>query len=395
MDQIEDEIKNALERVGYTYEVLLARGVFAQVFQVRQSTDGCKYAVKIIQIEHGNTAKYNKRELELIAEEKLSQPNIVKYYRVWPMTIHKNVFLCIQMELCSATLEGFVYNNKMGGVEIIKTLGPPRFYQQVFRQILNGLDAIHSIGWVHRDIHVSNILVANPKPRKISEIIVKIADFGLARKIKPEFDTFTSLSAFPLGTGLFTAPEVSSENYDSKVDIYSAGIVLYFLSCYLEDKTRWRAEIVELRKGNRGVEHLYYQDDIKLSNLFLRLLKDDPKERPTAREALEFLLSQGVPKADFLVQKFGGRFWKRCSLENRTLATLKTAIERCTEINAETQVIWKKKIIGDAEQLIRIESDQDVHDMFQEAEPEKARSLIVVSETENIDIMDVYTIDNL
>ena len=394
MDQREeDSIKKALERYGYMYEVLLARGSFSQVLQVRQSTYRRKYAVKMIQINHGKTAKYNKQELELITQDKLLQQNIVKYYHFWSMTIDDAAFFCIQMELCRDNLEAFVYNNELGGVEIIKSQGPPRFYQQVFPQVLNGLNAIHSIGWVHRDINVSNILIGNTKPNEISEIVVKIADFGLARKIKREFDNFTSLPVAS-DSKLFKAPEVSSEHYDSKVDIYSAGIVLYFLSRYLEDKTQWTEEIIELRKGNRSLQHLYHQDDNKLSYLFSYLLKDDPIERPTAREALEFMRSQNVPK-DFLIQKLGERFWRRCSLDDPTLPNLKAAIETCTKIDAETQVLCQKKIFGDAEQLIVIEFDQDVQCMFQEAELEKARILIIVSEKENKSELVMDSIDVL
>ena len=309
------------------------------------------------------------------------------------MTIAEAAFLCIQMELCRDNLEAFVYNNELGGVEIIKAQGPPRFYQQVFPQILNGLDGIHSMGWVHRDINVSNILIGNTKPSEISEIVVKFADFGLARKIKREFDTFTSLPIASDGK-LFKAPEVSSEHYDSKVDIYSAGIVLYFLSRYLQDKTQWTKEIIELRKGNRSLQHLYHQDDSKLSYLFSYLLKNNPSERPTAREALELMRSQDLPKK-FLVQKCDHRFWRRCSLDYPTLSGLKEAIESCISINAGIQVLHQQKVIEGVLQLVMVESDQDVQCMFQEAELEKARVLIVVSEKENKSEMVMDSIDVL
>jgi serine/threonine protein kinase len=197
-----------------------------------------------------------------------------------------------------------------------------------------------------------------------------------------------------VSTEQFKAPELSGENYDSKVDLYSAGIVLYFLCRYLKDKTRWRLEIAELRNGKRSVEHLYLKDDIKFCNLFSRLLKDDPKERPTAKEALELLQSRGVPK-NFLLQEHGDRFWRRCTLDNPTLATLKAATETYTGIKSEVQVLWEEKIIGDATQLIRIESDQDVQDMFFEAEMRKARNLIVVSEKEYIQKLNTDTADVL
>ena len=395
MNEREDGIKLSLERYGYTYELLLAKGNFSRVFQVRQSKDGWQYAVKMIQIKHGDTAKYSKRELELITRDKLSQENIVKYYHFWSMTVGNDVFLCIQMELCRVSLEMFVYNNEMGGVEIIKTQGPPRFYQHVFPQILKGLDAIHSLGWIHRDINLSNILIANPKPSEIREIIVKIADFGLARKIKrdEEFNTFATLSVAPEGK-LFKAPDLSNEYYDSKVDLYCAGIVLYFLSRYLEDETQWTEEILELKKGNRGLQHLYHQDDIKLSNLFLCLMKQNPQERPTAREALQQMQSQKVP-IKFLIKKSGELYWRRCSSDNLTLSSLKSAVETCARIDAETQVLCQEKVLGDAEKLIRIKSDQDVQCMFQEAELEKARVLIIVSEEENMAEMVTDAIDVL
>ena len=81
------------------------------------------------------------------------------------------------MELCSVNLGEFIYENNMGGPEIIRADGSPRLYKKVFPQILNGLDAIHSIGWVHRNLHPGNILIANPNPQQIKDIVVKIANF--------------------------------------------------------------------------------------------------------------------------------------------------------------------------------------------------------------------------
>ena len=170
--------------------------------------------------------------------------------------------------------------------------------------------------------------------------------------------------------------------------------MLYFLSRYLEDKTQWREEILELKKGNRGLQHLYHQDDIKLSNLFLCLMKQNPKERPTAREALQLMQSQKVP-TKFFIKKFGERYWRRCSSDQPTLSSLKAAVETCARIDAETQVLCQKKIFQDAQILVDIKSDQDVQCMFQEAEQEKARVLIIVSEQKDMTEMVTNDIDVL
>ena len=44
-----------------------------------------------------------------------------------------------------------------------KILSTKILYQHVFPQIPKGLDAVHLIGWVHRDIHPGDILILPPE----------------------------------------------------------------------------------------------------------------------------------------------------------------------------------------------------------------------------------------
>ena len=225
--------------------------------------------------------KYHTRELELLERRELSEGNVIKYFTNWIVPADGIQRLCIQMEFCSVSLGAFIYENDMGGPEIIKANGPPRFYQKVFPQILNGLDAIHSIGWVHRDLHLGNILIANPNPQHINDILVKIADFGLARYIQTEFEMSPQLSVVPtlekvspgVGHELFRAPELSNEKYDSKVDIYSSGVILYILNYHIPNKNHVRNEILAFRQGQRELELLHHQDE-RLFNLIEWLLQN-------------------------------------------------------------------------------------------------------------------------
>lgn len=59
----------------------------------------------------------------------------------------------------------------------------PRFYQHVFTQMVYGLDAIHSISWVDRDVHPGNISIL-PLEAQIRNICIKIADFENAEEIR-------------------------------------------------------------------------------------------------------------------------------------------------------------------------------------------------------------------
>lgn len=111
---------------------------------------------------------------------------------------------------------------------------PPE--REVFLQILNGLDHIHSKGFVHRDIKPENILIIESSPK----CSVKLADFGLSKRTTSGGDY--SLSGPHRGTKKWMAPEclrLINENQQNptamqlprgsiKSDIFSAGCVLFY-----------------------------------------------------------------------------------------------------------------------------------------------------------------------
>ena len=405
-----EDVKIALKDWGYTFEFLLGKGSFSSVFQAKHSIDGLKYAIKMVPVVKGENAKYRKRELEVLTKSNLWKRNIVKYYASRETNVGTDLCWLIAIELCGLSLEAFVYSNEMGGVQIIQHQGTPRFYQRVFPQLLNGLSAMHSEGLVHRDIHPSNILIANPKPTEIDQVNIKIADFGLSREIASVLTASPSLTDAPklqklsanVGNKLFRAPELATEHYDYKVDLYSAGIVLYFLSRYLEDKKQWKSDILALTRGERGQDDMCHQDDKTLFCLFSSLLRKDPNERLDADEALKEALAwknfrcdkpneSNVTDGKFQEKKFfvkvdGEETLKRRLTNNDTLHSLQEVIETCTGIKAEFQKLKQKTKINDEEQDIDIESDLDVRCMFESAKKAGKEVVIVVSENNKMDV---------
>ncbi|XP_028395523.1 interferon-induced, double-stranded RNA-activated protein kinase-like [Dendronephthya gigantea] len=403
-----DDIKKILEQRDYKYELPLGKGSFGHVVQAKHLIDEMKYAIKILPIKHGESAKYPKRELDVLTNKDLHLKNNIKYFCCWKSDVCDRPHLFIQMELCRVALEVFVYKNEFGGAEMIKCRDPPRFYQQVFPQILNGLNALHAIKIVHRDIHISNILIANPKPNSICEINVKIADFGLAREIGSVLSSSPSLTHAPklqklssgIGNELFRAPELETDNYDYKVDLYSAGIVLYFLCRYLEDKKLWKKEFLALKNRERGQNDLYHKDDSILFRLFSNLMKDQPEERLNAEEALDIAQAwitggwrewkeptestdAGNGEANRFFVRGEEGVLKRCSTNNNSLCGLREEIARCTGIDTKSQVLHQETVINEKEELIPIESDREVRCMFLSAKEYKKAVVITVAKDQS------------
>ena len=372
-----------------------------------------------------STARYRERELQFLKENGYSHENIVKYSGSWTMNIDERQYLCIRMELCRVNLSVFVYNNTIKDLEkaqIIKARGPPRFYQHVFPQILEGLGFIHDSGWVHRDIHPGNILIANPNPEQITDITVKIADFGLAREIRSKLldpltltdDVELEELSFDVGNKLFRAPELKTKCYDYKVDLYSAGIVLYFLSRYLEEKTQWKDEIKAFKAGERRSDDLCHQDDQHLVSL-IQLLMKKRENRPTAKEALEIAREFGEPWEDVKSQELvkpeehpestvdGSSDRRSIKEDTLNLSSLKAAIEpqqkSAWKVRKPTSpIVSEKKSASEnstettVQELVNITYAQDFEEKFQSAEKPGQEIRIVVSEIQTSDVHPTETI---
>jgi serine/threonine-protein kinase len=93
-------------------------------------------------------------------------------------------------------------------------------------QICDGLEAAHARGIVHRDIKASNIILC-------CDGIVKVLDFGLAKRVSATTDAETWLEGLdtpgrPLGTANYMAPErILEMPLDPRSDIFSLGVLMY------------------------------------------------------------------------------------------------------------------------------------------------------------------------
>lgn len=136
--------------------------------------------------------------------ELCSSPNIVQYHFTY--YYRESLFMFIEyMDKGQLTKFIKIFSKKI----------PERIIGYILKKVLKGLVSIHKRYQIHRDIKSDNILLDK-------EGHIKIADFGFALQLTAEKLYAKGL----VGTTAWMAPElIKKEDYDSKVDIWSLGIL--------------------------------------------------------------------------------------------------------------------------------------------------------------------------
>lgn len=151
-----------------------------------------------------------------------------------------HVTLYIQMELCSLTLRDWMAKRNTECSTFLEFTTYSAANMKIFKQLVKGVDFIHSNGLIHRDLKPRNIFLQG------NQLHVKIGDFGLAKdNLKNSGREDALLSPSPVeniehfycdthttgvGTSTYGAPEqLQGSIYSNKSDIYSLGVILYEL----------------------------------------------------------------------------------------------------------------------------------------------------------------------
>ena len=167
-----------------------------------------------------------------------------------------------------------------------------------FKDITSGLNHLHINGYIHRDLKPSNCLLHDDGTGERPRVLV--SDFG-----EVQVEDMVRKSTGATGTISYCAPEVLRRqpsgiygNFTRKSDIFSLGMILYFL-CFArlpyinadilneenEDLDQLRDEITTW-SGLHEERKLRPDLPEQLYTFLRRLLSLDPEERPTAEAIL-------------------------------------------------------------------------------------------------------------
>lgn len=186
---------------------------------------------------------------------------------------------------------------------------PERVVKTLMVGCLRGVQYIHSMGILHRDIKSQNILITE-------EGVVKICDFGIAAE-----SGSSSLLQSCVGTLQYMAPEVvKGMEYDMTADVWSLGCVFYELL--------WRTPLVTnnpyletaMTAETLNTENLSWPSfySSALCSIVQSMLQMDRKKRPSADAILSLPYCTGVSLSNdsIFLKNYGEQWFFETYLKN-------------------------------------------------------------------------------
>uniref|UniRef100_A0A7E4W6I1 Protein kinase domain-containing protein n=1 Tax=Panagrellus redivivus TaxID=6233 RepID=A0A7E4W6I1_PANRE len=263
----------------------IGQGGFGKVYQCESLLDKQSYAIKEIRLKSKDVEELEKQIMECRNHAQFVHLNIVRYYDAWlecdnSSSIFTTHVLYIKMELCNDTLENYIQKRMTGVYKYYYG-----FDQKVMTSLIRAIEFLHGKRVIHRDIKPNNIFIKSND----GQDTILLGDFGRARNIQAEkfsadTDSSSGMSS-NVGTFLYSAPELSSNNYTQSVDIYSIGVVLYDLFNASYTREERIVKLNELRDNGKPSNEFSFRFP-EIARIIHSMVSTKPDKRPHAKKLL-------------------------------------------------------------------------------------------------------------
>ena len=270
----------------YTALKQIGQGASGSVTLVAHKASGQQFAMKCMVPKNEKQTQMMLTEVALVQLSK--HPNVMQFVEAYS---YKGAFHLV-MELMDFSL--------LDLVEFLPGQLPEVIILHILREVIQGIEFLHSNQRIHRDLKSDNILLTYTGD-------IKIGDFGAAAQLTNERVARTTV----IGTPCWMAPEqIRGDQYDRKVDIWALGIVAIELAegeppFLLEPPFRAQLMIVTNEPPRLQTPEKWTAGFQELVNC---CLQKEPDRRLTASELLLHPSLQPDPTSQSLLQALIAQF---------------------------------------------------------------------------------------
>jgi serine/threonine protein kinase len=203
--------------LGGRYKIIdvIGEGGMGVVYSAKQISVDREVAIKMMHARAAQDPQWSERfQSEAKACSLLTHPNTIRLYDFGKTTLG-NFYMVMEL-LTGQTLTTVVQEQA--------PMAPGRVLR-ILMQCCASLSEAHKAGIIHRDIKPDNIFVQKLEG---ADDFIKLIDFSIAKRL----DVAMTAAGIVMGTPQFMSPEQGrGQDIDHRSDLYSLGIVAYFMLC--------------------------------------------------------------------------------------------------------------------------------------------------------------------
>lgn len=261
---------------GHRFIRQLAEGSLSSVYLADSESAGTEVVLKVLRqvpdtAEDASTFDRFLQEYEVIS--RIDHPNVVRIYDIGIADDH----VYIAMEHFP---KGDLKSRLRRPISANKAVN-------YIRQIAEALNAIHSVGVLHRDLKPGNVMLR-------ADDSLALIDFGLAKQLRLNAELTGAGEIF--GTPYYMSPEQGhADAVDERGDLYSLGVIFYEMLTGRKPFVATSPMAVIYKHSHAEIPRLpkslsAFQDLVDI------LLAKDPVNRFQTADDLLKTLSTGVPE---------------------------------------------------------------------------------------------------
>ncbi|MEL6476008.1 MAG: protein kinase [Pseudomonadota bacterium] len=286
--------------LNYTYEIveLVGVGGTGEVYLARNQTTGREVAIKLLKREFAaDPVLVELMQREANALHDISHNAVVRYYELLRTDMDGGFTFLVMEFIRGESLQDRLSRGPVPAQELL----------QIARRVVDGLEAAHAGGALHRDLTPANVILRDGDPAKATLI-----DFGIAKDLTNTGKTVIGQGF--AGTYNYASPEqVSAGEVDPRSDFYSLGATLLAAA---EGRTPGEGkgldQILAAKRVPPETEHL----PGVLRPLIQALMQPRPEDRPASAADIRVLID-GMGEVDDLDALLSGEVEEKTVIRPR------------------------------------------------------------------------------